>query len=83
MSTNATWIIREITTVKHLRGLLEGLESHGVRLDYESVRIMSLRPDSDSGIELPGEMFPDGQSVVLTYDTLPPEGILLVTEDAG
>ncbi|WP_305779292.1 hypothetical protein [Nocardia nova] len=82
MSTNAIWITREVTTVRHLRGLLEGLETRGVVLDYATVRVMCLRPDGNSGIELPGEAFPDGQSTVLTYDNLPAEGLLVVTESS-
>ncbi|MEV4209641.1 type II toxin-antitoxin system death-on-curing family toxin [Nocardia salmonicida] len=75
--TAATWITREKVTMKHLRGLLQGLTSHGEVLDYTQVRIMAVPNDLSAGVTLPGEMFGRDEDLVVNDENLPPEGILL------
>jgi hypothetical protein len=69
--TRAIWITRRLTTVRHIRGLAQGLEEAGA-LDYAQVEIVSI--DDSRGAELP-----DGR--VITIDTLPAEGVLWVQSD--
>ena len=59
-TTRVLWITRRYTTVRHVRGLLEGLE-HVDALPYAEVRIMPV--DEDHAVTLPGGMrltLPDG-----------------------
>jgi hypothetical protein len=71
MTTRAVWITRQSTTVRHIRGLLEGLTAADA-LDYAEVKILTV--EDERGVALPG-----GQ--VLTLDNLPAEGVLLFPDD--
>jgi hypothetical protein len=71
MATRATWITRQSTTVRHIRGLLKQLEETEV-LDYAEVKIMSI--EDECGVSLP-----DGQ--VLTLDNLPAQGLLFIPDN--
>jgi len=68
MTTHATWITRQRTTVRHIRGLLDSLEAAGA-LEYAEVTIMAV--DDQRGVTLAS-----GQ--LLTQDNLPAEGILML-----
>jgi hypothetical protein len=85
-TTQALWITRQITTVRHIRGLLAGLESAGA-LDYAELKIMVV--DDERGVLVPREAVSSigDQSVelvgdvVVTAENLPPEGILWLPEE--
>jgi hypothetical protein len=68
--TVTVWITRERVTVKHIRGLLEGLEGEQA-LDYSEVRILVV--SDDAAVTTPWGVF--------TVDTLPPQGLLFVSDD--
>jgi hypothetical protein len=69
-ATRTVWVTRQRTTVRHIRGLLEGLETANA-LDFAEVKIMTL--EDGAVVTLPG-------GHVLTQDNLPPEGLLLYAE---
>lgn len=71
MTTRVTWITRQSTTVRHIRGLLKRLEEADA-LDYADVKILTI--EDERGVSLP-----DGQ--VLTLDNLPAEGLLFIPND--
>lgn len=87
-TTQTIWITRQVTTVRHIRGLLEGLEAAGA-LDFAEVKIMAV--DDERGVVVPREAvasIADGDvelagDVLVTADNLPPEGILWVAEERG
>jgi hypothetical protein len=72
MTTQATWITRQRTTVRDIRGVLGTLEEAGV-IDFAQVTIMAV--DDERAV-----MLASGQ--VLTVDNLPPEGILMLPDEA-
>lgn len=80
-TTEAVWITRERTTVRHLRGVLEMLEG-AEALQYTEVRIIAVGPGA--GIEIPPG-FSVRSSVttgrVVSEEQLPAEGILMLSED--
>lgn len=68
--TTTVWITRERVTVKHIRGLLQGLEEDQA-LDYSEVRILVV-PD-EAAVTTPWGVF--------TVKSLPPQGLLFVSDD--
>jgi hypothetical protein len=78
--TSAVWITRETTTVRHLRGLLEQLESNEA-LDYAQVKIVAVPGDMSGGVQIPGEYLSSGQPALFTDADLPPQGLLLFSDD--
>lgn len=68
--TQAVWVTRQATTVRHLRGVLDQLEAAHA-LDYANVRIMTV--EEDRAVTLPGGR-------LFTLDTLPAEGVLVIGE---
>ncbi|MBF6131611.1 hypothetical protein IU501_01145 [Nocardia otitidiscaviarum] len=79
--TAGVWITREMVTVKHLRGILEQLESNDDVLEYTQIRIMALPNNLSAGVEIPGQTSPDGKPLILTDENLPAQGILLLGDD--
>jgi hypothetical protein len=71
-TTQAVWITRQRTTVRHIRGLLQQLEAANA-LDYATVKIFAV--EDDRAVELPG-------GGVVSQDNLPPQGILIVPASA-
>jgi hypothetical protein len=71
MITRTTWITRQTTTVRHIRGLLKRLEEANA-LDYAEVKILTIEDER-------GVLLPDGQ--VLTLDNLPAQGLLFIPDD--
>lgn len=69
---SASWVTREITTLKHLRGVVEALESENA-LDLCEVRLFVLRADDSTAVQIPTS---DGPMPVF-YDSLPTRGILM------
>jgi len=82
-ATQTVWITRQLTTMRHVRGLLEALVEAGT-LDFGEVKIMVvedgrplsvprqlLAPILEAGADLSGE-------AVITADNLPAEGILFI-----
>ena len=69
--TYAVWITRGTTTVKHIRGLLEGLEK-AESLEYAQLRILTV--DDEQGVRF-------GDGILITQDNLPPEGLLIFDQD--
>ena len=72
-TTETVWITRERITLRHLRGLIEGLEASEA-LDYTTIRIMVV---ANEGLAQ-GVRF---GRFVITEDNLPAEGMLIVGED--
>lgn len=68
--TEVTWVTRERTTVRHVRGLLEGLEKLGA-LDYAEVRILTV--SDEQAVDVWGQ--------VVTVNNLPPQGLLFSRDD--
>jgi hypothetical protein len=78
--TSAVWITRENTTVRHIRGLLEGLEAHEA-VDFAQIRIMVVPSDMSGGVQIPGSLTPNGQPAVYTDADLPPKGLLFFSDE--
>lgn len=77
--TRFTWIIRERTTLAHIRGVLLGLEEQGA-VDLAEVRIVTV--DEGRAVSAPAGVFGGtGADVLITVDNLPPEGILFQPEN--
>ena len=86
-TTQTVWFTRELVTVRHLRGLIEGLDQVGA-LDHAEVKIVAIPPDGIA--RLPKELVtsigdhevsPEGD-LLLTYDNLPVQGILWAANEA-
>jgi hypothetical protein len=85
-TTQTLWITRQVTTVRHIRGLLEGLQAAGA-LDYAEVKIMAV--DDERGVLVPRKAISSiadqivelAGDVLITAENLPPEGILWVAEE--
>jgi hypothetical protein len=74
--TEAIWVTRKITTKRHLRGLLEGL-NRADTLDLTQVTIMVLDDTHVIRVDPPMVRTP----MVITQDNLPPEGLLVMPDD--
>jgi hypothetical protein len=68
--TQALWVTRATTTVRHIRGLLEGLEGANA-LDYAQVTIMAV--GDEGAIVLPG-------GKVIQQIDLPVQGLLILPD---
>ena len=75
--TQAVWFTRQRTTLRHLRGLLEGLERQGA-LDYAEVRIMTVGGDEGDkqGVFFPKELI---TSIVGSPREVLPSGDWIIT----
>jgi hypothetical protein len=87
-TTQTLWITRQVTTVRHIRGLLAGLEAADA-LDFAEVKIIAV--DDERGAMVPrqavssiaGKSVEPSGDVLITAGNLPPEGILWVADDGS
>lgn len=77
--TLATWVTRETTTLRHLRGIVESLDARGA-VSLSQIKIMVVPDNLSSGVVLDGSLFPNGEGRIVTADNLPAEGLLFIPE---